>query len=77
MCVVFFSRPDSYQVVHALLKASTSDLRFCLFQVGGKKFEQSMKNVDEFVNKLCSSLSDLGFKRTVAFIDENFTAYEK
>ena len=75
MCVVFFSRPDSYQVVHALLKAS--DLWFCLFQVGGKKFEQSMKNVDEFVNKLCSSLSDLGFKRTVAFIDENFTAYEK
>lgn len=46
-------------------------------EVGGKKFEQSMKNVDEFVNKLCSSLSDLGFKRTVAFIDENFTAYEK
>ena len=36
-----------------------------------------MKNVDEFVDKLCSLVSDLGFKRTVAFLDENFAASEK
>ena len=69
-----------FQVPNFLEKIQTCFLKrlcFCPFQVGGKKFEQSMKNVDEFVNKLCSFLSNLGFNRTVAFIDENFTAYEK
>ena len=46
-------------------------------EVGGKNFEQSMENVDEFVGQLRARLSDLGFKRTVAFLDENFAASEK
>ena len=46
-------------------------------QVGGKNFEQSMENVDEFVGQLRARLSELGFRRTVAFLDENFTASEK
>lgn len=36
-----------------------------------------MKNVDEFVKKLGDLLWDFGFKRTVAFVDENFAASEK
>jgi len=46
-------------------------------EVGGKNFEQSMENVDEFVGQLRARLSELGFRRTVAFLDENFTASEK
>lgn len=51
----------------------------CFFnpQIGGKKFEESMKNVDDFVHKVCARLSELGFKQTVAFFDENFAASEK
>ena len=36
-----------------------------------------MENVDEFVGQLRGRLSELGFKRTVAFLDENFAASEK
>ena len=36
-----------------------------------------MENVDEFVGQLRARLSELGFRRTVAFLDENFTASEK
>lgn len=52
-------------------------LTFFTAQIGGKNFEDSMKNVDDFVHKVCAQLSEMGFKQTVAFLDENFAASEK
>jgi len=46
-------------------------------EVGGKKFEKSMANLDNFVTELCSLLTELNFNKTVAFFDKNFAASEK
>jgi hypothetical protein len=36
-----------------------------------------MVNVDDFVAQLKTRVADLGYNRTVAFLDENFAASEK
>ena len=46
-------------------------------EVGGKKFEKNMANLDNFVTELCSLLTELNFNKTVAFFDKNFAATEK
>jgi len=46
-----------------------------LQEVGGKNFKKHMKNLDKFVNELCAFVTDLGFKRSIIFIDKDFANY--